>query len=99
MVDVRTNQVVLRVHGDATGIWPTELLFDRTGTPYYLASGWRRFCQRHGIVAGNLLVFNFDDNHQITVNVFDGDMCHRQYVEPARGKPDVSSSSNDEDDQ
>jgi hypothetical protein len=43
VVDVRMNQVLLRVRGDATGIWPTELLFDRTGTPY-LASGCRRFC-------------------------------------------------------
>jgi hypothetical protein len=76
VVDVRTNQVVLRVRGSATGIWPTELLFDRTDT-LYLASGWRRFCQRHDIVAGNLLVFNFDDDHQITVTVFDEDMCRR----------------------
>jgi hypothetical protein len=43
VVDVRTNQVVLRVRGGATGIWHTELLFDRTDT-LYLASGWRRFC-------------------------------------------------------
>jgi hypothetical protein len=98
VVDVRTNQVVLRVRGGATIIWPTELLFDHTGTPY-LASGWRRFYQRHGIVADNLLVFNFDGDHQITVIVFDGDMCRRQYVTPARGKPDVSSSDDDEDDQ
>jgi hypothetical protein len=34
---------MLRVRGGATGIWPAELLFDRTGT-LYLASGWRRFC-------------------------------------------------------
>jgi hypothetical protein len=98
VVDVRTNQVVLRVRGGATGIWPTELLYNRTGTPY-LASGWRRFCQRHNIVAGNLLVFNFDGDHQITVNVFDGDMCRRQHVAPARGKPDVSFDDEDEDDQ
>jgi hypothetical protein len=51
-------------------------------------------------VASNLLVFNFDGDHQITVAVFDGDMCHRQYIAPARGKPAVSSSSSssDEDD-
>jgi hypothetical protein len=73
---MRMNQVVMRVHGGATGIWPMELLFDCTGTPY-LASGWRRLCQRHGIMAGNLLVFNFDGDHQIMVNVFDGDMCRR----------------------
>jgi hypothetical protein len=97
VVDVRTDQVVMRVRGGATGIWPTELLFDRIGTPY-LASGWRRFCQRHDIVAGNLLVFNFDDDHQIMVTVFNGDMCHRQYIVPARGKPAVSSSSSDKDD-
>jgi hypothetical protein len=98
VVDVRTNQVVLRVRSGAAGILPTELLFDRTSTPY-LANGWRRFCQRHDIVAGNLLVFNFDGDHQITVTVFDGDMCCRQYVAPARGKPAVSSSSSDKDDQ
>jgi hypothetical protein len=38
-------------------------------------------------VAGNLLIFNFD-----------GDMCHRQYTAPGRGKPAVSSSFDDEDD-
>jgi hypothetical protein len=96
VVDVRTNQVVLQVHCSATDIWPTELLFDRTGTPY-LASRWRRFCQWHGIVAGHLLAYKFDGD-QITVTVFDEDMCHRSYVAPARGKPAVSSSS-DEDDQ
>jgi hypothetical protein len=98
VVNVRTNQVMLRVRGGVTGIWPTKLLFDRTGTPY-LADGWRRFCQRHDIVAGNLLAFNFDDDHQITVIVFDGDMCRRQYLAPARGKPAVSSSSDNKDDQ
>jgi hypothetical protein len=87
MVDVRTNQVVLRVRGSATGIWPTDLLYDRTGTPY-LASGWRRFCQRHDIVPGHLLVFNFDGDHQITVTVFDDDMCHREYAAPAHASSD-----------
>jgi hypothetical protein len=66
VVDVRMNQVVLRVRGGATSICPTELLFNRTGMPD-LASGWRRFCQRHDIMAGHLLVFNFDGDHQITV--------------------------------
>jgi hypothetical protein len=41
VLDVRTNQVVLRVRGGATSIWPMALLFDRTGMPY-LVSGWRR---------------------------------------------------------
>jgi hypothetical protein len=98
VVDVRTTQVSLRVHGGATGIWPTELLFGRTGTPY-LANGWRRFCQRHDIMVGNLLVFNFDGDYQLTVTVFDEDMCRRQYVAPAPIKPAVSSSDNVEDDQ
>jgi hypothetical protein len=95
---MRTNQVLLRVRGGATSIWPTELLFNRTGM-LYLANGWWRFCQRHSIVAGNLLVFNFDGDHQITVTVFDEDMCRRQYVAPAHGKPGVSSSDDDKDDQ
>jgi hypothetical protein len=87
VVDVRTNQVVLRVRSGATGIWHMEFLFDRTGSPYLA----------NGIVAGNLLVFNFDVDHQITVTVFDEDMCHQQYVPPARGKPAVSSSNNDDE--
>jgi hypothetical protein len=70
IVNVRTNQVLLRVRGGATGLWTTELLFGRTGTPY-LASGWRRFCQRHEIVAGHFVVFNYDGDHQITGTVFD----------------------------
>jgi hypothetical protein len=74
VVDVRMNQILLWVRGGTTGIWPTELLFDCTGTPY---SGWRRFCQRHNIMAGHFLVLNFDSNHQITVTVFDEDMCRR----------------------
>jgi hypothetical protein len=89
---------VLRVRSGATGIWPTELLFDCTGTPY-LASGWRRFCQRHGIEVVHLLVFNFDGDHQITITVFDEDMYRRQYVAPALGKPAISSFDDDEDDQ
>jgi hypothetical protein len=96
IVNVRTNQVLLRVRGGATGIWPTELLFDGTSTPY-LASGWRRFCQRYKIVAGHFVVFNYDGDHQITVTVFDETMCHRHYVAPARGKAAVSSSSSEDD--
>jgi hypothetical protein len=78
-----------------------ELLFDRTGTPY-LASRRRRFCQRYKIVIGHFVVFNYDDEHQITVSVFDETMCRQHYVATARGKPTVSSSSSSsssEDDQ
>jgi hypothetical protein len=96
VVDIRTKQDVPRVHGGATGIWPTDLLFDCTGTPY-LANGWRRFCQRHEIVAGHFVVFNYDGDHQITFTVFDETMCHRHYVTPTRGKDTVSSSSSEDD--
>jgi hypothetical protein len=34
MEEVRTNQVVMRVRGGATVIWPTKLLYDRTGMSY-----------------------------------------------------------------
>jgi hypothetical protein len=94
VVDVKTNQVVLRVRGGATGLWTVELLFDRTGTPY-LASGWRRFCQWHEIVAGHFVVFNYDGEHQITVSVFDQTMCRRHYVATAHGKAAISSSSSE----
>jgi hypothetical protein len=73
-----------------------ELLFDRTGTPY-MASGWRRFCQRHEIMAYHFLIFNYDGNHQIMVTVFNETMCRRHYVAPARGKAAVSSSSFEDD--
>jgi hypothetical protein len=90
---------VLRVHGGTTGLWTVELLFDRTGTPY-LASEWRRFCQRHEIVAGHFVIFNYGGEHQITVSVFDQTMCRRHYITTARGKTAVSSSSSfSEDDQ
>jgi hypothetical protein len=56
MIDVRTNQVLLRVRY-ATGYWTVEVLFNRTGTPY-LASGWSRLCQKHEIEAGQFVVFN-----------------------------------------
>jgi hypothetical protein len=72
-----------------------ELQFGRTGTPY-LASGRRRFCQRHEIVAGHFVVFNYDGEHQITVSVFDQTMCRRHYVATARGKAAVSSSEDDQ---
>jgi hypothetical protein len=96
VVDVRTNPVMLRVCGGTTGLWTVELLFDRTGTPY-LASGWRRFCQRHEIVAGHFVVFNYDSEHHITVSVFDKTMCRRHSVVTARGKASVSSSSSEDD--
>jgi hypothetical protein len=84
------------VHGGATGLWITELLFDRIGTPY-VASGWRRFCQRHEIVAGHFLVFNYDGDHQITVMVFDETICRRHYLAPARGKAAASPSFSEDD--
>jgi hypothetical protein len=73
-----------------------ELLFDRTGT-LYLASGWRRFCQRHEIVVGHFVIFNYDDDHQIMVMVFDETMCRRHYVMTARGKAVVSASYSEDD--
>jgi hypothetical protein len=91
VVDVRTNQVVLRVRGGATGIWPTELLFDRIGTPY-LASGTASW-------PATSLSSTSTATIRLRSTVFDGDMCRRQYNAPARGKPAVSSSSSDEDDQ
>jgi hypothetical protein len=96
VIDIRTNQVILRVHGGATGLWTMELLFDRTSTPY-LASLWKRFCQRHEIVAGHFIIFNYNGEHQITVMVFDKTMCYRHYVATACGKPAISFSSDEDD--
>jgi hypothetical protein len=50
-------------------------------------------------MAGNLLVFNFDGDYQLTVTVFDEDMCRRQFVAPAPAKPAISSDEDNEDDQ
>jgi hypothetical protein len=73
-----------------------ELLFDGIGTPY-LASGWRKFCHRHEIVAEHFVIFNYDGEHQITVTVFDETMYRRHYVATARGKAVVSSSFDEDD--
>jgi hypothetical protein len=62
MVDVRTNQVLLQVRGGAAGLWAGEVLFDRSGMPY-LASGWKRFYQRHEIVAWHFLILNYDGDY------------------------------------
>jgi hypothetical protein len=62
-----------------------------------VASEWKRFCQRHEIVAGHFILFNYDGEHQITVTVFDETMCHRHYVATARGEAAVSSSSDEDD--
>jgi hypothetical protein len=56
------EQVLLRVHGGATGVWTAEVLFNRTGT-MYLASGWRRFFRVHEIMVGHFLNFNYDGEH------------------------------------
>jgi hypothetical protein len=90
-----TNQVMLRMRDGATGLWTVELLIDRIDTPF-LASGWRRFCQRHEIVAGHFVIINYDGEHQIMVSVFDQTMCRWHYVATARGKAAVSSSSEDD---
>jgi hypothetical protein len=94
VIDVKTNQFVLWVRSGGTSLWSVELLFDHTDSPY-LASGWRRFCQRHEIVAGHFIVFNYDREHHITVSIFDQTMCRRHYVATARGKATVSSSEED----
>jgi hypothetical protein len=86
VVDMTMNQVLLRVHDGATGYWTVEVLFDRTSTPY-LASGWRRFCQKDENKAGHFVVFNYDSDH----------MCCRHNVAPARGV--VAATSSYEDDE
>jgi hypothetical protein len=54
------------------------------------------FWQRHEIVAGHFVVFNYDGEHQITVSVFDQTMCCRHYIATACGKAAVSSSSSED---
>jgi hypothetical protein len=63
----------------------------------YLASSWRRFCRAHEIMASHFLVFNYEDEHTLTVTVFDDTMrlCH--YTAPSRAN--AASSSSFEDDE
>jgi hypothetical protein len=63
----------------------------------YLASGWRRFCQKLQIKAGHFVVFNYDNDYILTVTVFDDTMCHRHYVAPTRGK--AAAAFDDDDDE
>jgi hypothetical protein len=46
MVDDQEEQVLLRVCDVVTGLWTSEVLFDRFGK-MYLANGWKRFCHMH----------------------------------------------------
>jgi hypothetical protein len=73
-VDRQEEQVLLRVHGDATGVWTAEVSFDRFDE-MYLAGGWMRFCHVHQIKVGHFLVFNYGGNSMLTVSVFDKTMC------------------------
>jgi hypothetical protein len=98
VVGEKTNQVTPRVCGGATGYWTVEVLFDRTSTPY-LASGWRRFCCVHETVDGHFVVFNYEDDHTITVKVFNDTMCRRHYVAAAHGKAVAAASSSSKDDE
>jgi hypothetical protein len=90
VVDEMTNQVLLRVHGSATGYWTVAVLFDHFGE-IFLAKGWKRFCRVHEIEANHFLVFNYDGDHIITISVFDESMCRRHYIAAAH-----YSSSDDE---
>jgi hypothetical protein len=41
--------------------------------------------------------FNYDDDHILTVMIFDDTMCRHHYVAPAHGKATAASSSEDDE--
>jgi hypothetical protein len=79
VVDDQEEQVLLWVRGGTTGLWTSEVIFDRFGE-MYLASGWKRFCHMHQIKAEHFLVFNYDNKYTLTVSIFDETMCRRHYT-------------------
>jgi hypothetical protein len=95
VADDRHDHIMLRVRGGATGVWTAEVLFDRIGT-IYLTNSWRRFCPVHEIMAIHLLLFNYNEEHTLTVTVFDETMCQHHYTHVTLANTAASSFSSDQ---
>jgi hypothetical protein len=69
-----------------------EVVFDHSGM-MYLTGVWRSNCRVHEIMARHFLVFNYDEEHTLTVTLFDETMCRRHYMPATLANAVVSSYS------
>ena len=58
--------------------WDVDVHFDGEGR-MYLVHGWEQFASERGLQAGHFLGFVYDRDNVLTVKVFDGTLCRRQY--------------------
>ncbi|XP_044354104.1 B3 domain-containing protein Os03g0620400-like [Triticum aestivum] len=84
-------EVKLREAGRRHRLWDVEVVFDAEGH-IYLGRGWEQFAGAHDLRLGHFLVLSYGGRHahaMLTVKVFDGSMCRRDY----RNDNDASSGS------
>jgi hypothetical protein len=89
------RQVKLREASGGRRLWDVAVWFDGEGH-MYLERGWEQFARDHDLGLGNFLVFSYDGDAVLTVEVFDGSMCRRHYKhdDDARTTMQVPRSSN-----
>jgi hypothetical protein len=58
--------------------WDVDALFD-AACCIYLGCGWEQFARNYCLNRGSLLLFSFNGDALLTINVFKLDMCHMHY--------------------
>ncbi|KAM3335721.1 hypothetical protein ACQJBY_029929 [Aegilops geniculata] len=84
------RKMKLREAGRRRLLWDVDVEFDADGH-MYLGHRWKQFAQAHDLRLGHFLVLSYDGHDVLTVKVFDGSMCRRDY----QHDDDASNSSSD----
>ncbi|XBI68481.1 hypothetical protein VPH35_047679 [Triticum aestivum] len=84
------RKMKLREAGRRRLLWDVGVVLDAEGH-IYLGHGWKQFAQAHDLRLGHFLVLSHDGHDVLTVKVFDGSMCRRDY----QHDDDASNSSSD----
>ncbi|XBI22119.1 hypothetical protein VPH35_063174 [Triticum aestivum] len=84
------RKMKLREAGRRRLLWDMDVVFDADGH-MYLGHGWKQFAQAHDLRLGHFLVLSYDGHDVLTVKVFDGSMCRRDY----QYDDDATNSSSD----
>ncbi|KAE8786418.1 B3 domain-containing protein [Hordeum vulgare] len=74
----RPRELKLREAGRQGLLWVTDVVFDADGH-MYLGRGWEQFARAHDLRLGHFLILSYDGHTVLTVKVFDGSMCRRDY--------------------
>ncbi|XP_044337883.1 B3 domain-containing protein Os03g0619600 [Triticum aestivum] len=72
------RKMKLREAGRRRLLWDVGVVLDAEGH-IYLGHGWKQFAQAHDLRLGHFLVLSHDGHDVLTVKVFDGSMCRRDY--------------------